>query len=293
MHELTSYLGGGSGIGLMAIQALAVNGAKVYICGRTEEKLDTVAKTYNQGISGKIIPVTCDITKKDEIARLYDEISSKEKQLDILINNAGIATHSFQTESKSAEEMKKNLFEPKEATFEDWDDVYRTNVTQIYFMTTAFLPLLQKSTENSQSWSGTVLNMTSISGQVKIMQHHAQYNASKAAAIHVSRMLASECQVNGIKVRINNIAPGKQLNRCCRDLSLILLGVFPSEMTRGESGENQKSHIPKENFEGKVPADRPGNDRDMAGAVLFAVTNQYFNGETVTVDGGYVLRAGR
>lgn len=200
--------GGGSGIGLMAIQALAVNGAKVYIVGRTEEKLDTVAKTYNQGISGEIIPITGDITKKDEIQRLVDEISSKEKQLDILINNAGIATHSFQTESKSAEEMKQNLFDAKEATFEDWDDTYRTNVSSIYFMTTAFLPLLQKSTDNSQSWSGVVVNISSISGQVKIMQHHPQYNASKAAAIHVNRMLANEIQVNGLKVRVNNIAPG-------------------------------------------------------------------------------------
>lgn len=70
----------------MATQALAVNGSKVYICGRTEEKLETVAKTYNQGISGEIIPITADVGTKDGISKLYDEISSKEKQLDILIN---------------------------------------------------------------------------------------------------------------------------------------------------------------------------------------------------------------
>lgn len=63
-------------------------------------------------------------------------------------------------------------------------------------------------------------------------------------------------------------------------------------MTANESGANQKSHIPKENFEQKVPAARPGNDKDMAGAVLFVTTNQYLNGQTVTVDGGYTLRAG-
>lgn len=196
----------------MATQALAVNGAKVYICGRTEEKLDSVANTYNQGISGKIIPITCDVSKKDQIASLYDQISSKEKYLDILINNAGIDTHSFQTEASSAEEMKRNLFDHKDATFEDWGDVYRTNVTNIYFMTTAFLPLLQKATEQNNGWSGTAVNITSISGQVKIMQHHAQYNASKAAAIHVNRMLANEAQVNGLKVRINNVAPGVSLS---------------------------------------------------------------------------------
>jgi len=61
----------------------------------------------------------------------------------------------------------------------------------------------------------------------------------------------------------------------------------------GESGENQKSQLPKDQFEDKVPARRPGNDRDMASAVLFCATNQYLNGQTITVDGGYTLTAGK
>nr|POE56544.1 rhamnolipids biosynthesis 3-oxoacyl-[acyl-carrier-protein] reductase [Quercus suber] len=268
--------GGGSGIGLMATQALAVNGAKVYITGRTADKLETVAKTYGQGISGQIIPITADITDKSDIAALYDQISHKEQHLDILINNAGISTSTFQTEASSAEELKKNLFDHEEATFKDWDDVYRTNVTQIYFMTTAFLPLLQKATEHQHGYSGTVINISSISGQVKTTQHHPQYNASKAATIHLTRMLANEIATNELKIRVNSIAPG----------------VFPSEMTAGDSGANQKSHIPKDKYADKVPASRPGNDRDMAGAVLFVATNQYLNGQTVTVDGGYTLAAG-
>jgi len=269
--------GAGTGIGLMATQALAVNGAKVYIVGRTTEKLETVAKTYGQGIAGEIIPLSADITKKTDIANLYAEISQREKHLDILINNAGISTGTFSTEAKTAEEMKKNLFDDEKATFEDWDDVYRTNVSQCYFMTTCFLPLLQKSTEAQHGWSSTVINISSISGRVKTTQHHPQYNASKAATIHLTRMLANEIQENGLKIRVNSVAPG----------------VFPSEMTTsGESGDNQKSHIPKDKYAEKVPASRPGKDRDMAGAILFAATNQYFNGQTVVVDGGYELAAG-
>ena len=195
----------------MAVQTLAVNGAKVYICGRSEDKLETVSKTYSQGISGQIIPITCDISKKDEIAALYDQIASKEQQLDILINNAGISTKTFQTEATSAEEMKKNLFDNEDATFQDWDDVYRTNVTQCWFMSMAFLPLLQKATEGQHGWSGTIINISSISGQVKTTQHHPQYNASKGATIHLTRMLANEIQQNGLKIRVNDIAPGKAL----------------------------------------------------------------------------------
>ncbi|KAG9639494.1 hypothetical protein KCU98_g13291, partial [Aureobasidium melanogenum] len=62
--------GGGSGIGLMATQALATNGAKVYIVGRTEEKLKTVQQTYGKDISGEIIPIVGDVTKKSEIEKL-------------------------------------------------------------------------------------------------------------------------------------------------------------------------------------------------------------------------------
>ncbi|KAL2061045.1 hypothetical protein VTL71DRAFT_9097 [Oculimacula yallundae] len=267
--------GGGSGIGLMATQALAVNGAKVYIIGRTKEKLETVVKTHGQGIEGEIIPIVADITSKDEIAKLFKEISSKEKHLDILINNAGIAGNTQQTEAKTAEEMKKNLFDDESSTFDDWVNTYRTNVPQLFFTTMAFLPLLQKSTENQHGYSSTVINISSISGIVQSSQHHFGYNASKAGAIHLTKMLASEIAENGLKIRVNSIAPG----------------VFPSEMTAGESGADQKSHIEKEKYE-KVPAHRPGKDEDMAGAVLFVATNQYLNGQTVAVDGGYILHAG-
>jgi NAD(P)-dependent dehydrogenase (short-subunit alcohol dehydrogenase family) len=268
--------GAGTGIGLMATQALAANGAKVYICGRTAEKLERVAEIYGKDIPGQIIPITADVSKKDDIRKLVQEISSKEKCLCILINNAGIALNTQQTEASSAEEMKKNLFDDENETFENWTDTYRTNVPQIYFMTTAFLPLLQAAHQHNDNFSGTAINITSISGIVKTSQHHYAYNASKAAAIHLTTMLANEVAANGLRIRINSIAPG----------------VFPSEMTASDSDDKQKSHIPREKYQSKVSAGRPGEDRDMANAILFAVTNQYLNGITVPVDGGYIVSAG-
>lgn len=144
-------------------------------------------------------------------------------------------------------------------------------------MTTCFLPLLQKASEVQHGYSACVLNICSISGIVKTAQHHFAYNASKAAVIHLNKMLAFEIASNGLKIRVNSIAPG----------------VFPSEMTtHGESDDKQKSAIPKDKFEGKVPAGRPGNDRDMGNAALFVVTNQYLNGQTIPVDGGYIIAHG-
>ena len=259
----------------MATQALAVNGAKVYIVGRTREKLETVVKTHGKDIAGSIIPITADITSKSEITNLVKEIESREKCLCILINNAGIAGNTQQTESKTADDMKKHLFDDDSSTFDDWCETYRSNVPQLFFMTMAFLPLLEMASEHHHGYSGTVINISSISGVVQSSQHHFGYNSSKAASIHLTKLLAAEVANNGLKIRINSIAPG----------------VFPSEMTAGESGDDQKSHIAKEKYE-KIPARRPGKDQDMAGAVLFAVTNQYLNGQTVAVDGGYILHAG-
>lgn len=91
VEQVALITGGGSGIGLMATQALAVNGAKVYIVGRTEEKLENVVESHGKGIDGEIIPIVADITSKSEIERLVKEIEGKEGKLDVLINNAGIA----------------------------------------------------------------------------------------------------------------------------------------------------------------------------------------------------------
>lgn len=260
----------------MATQALAVNGAKVYITGRTGEKLDRVAEIYSKNILGQIVPLAGDVTSKASIQKLVQEISSKEKVLHILINNAGIASTTQNTDIQNPDELSDTLFKDETVTFDQWERVYRSNVTQIYFMTVAFLPLLQTGTDTERGWSSTVINISSISGIVKTAQHQFPYNTSKGAAIHLNRLLANEIISSNLKVRVNCIAPG----------------VFPSEMTTQSSDENQKSFLPKEKMEGKVPARRPGKDEDMANAILFTATNQYLNGQTITVDGGYVLAAG-
>lgn len=253
-----------------------INLPKVYIIGRTLEKLQKVADLYGKDIPGQIIPIQGDISKKDDISRIYDEIKSKEKCVCILINNAGVSSATAQTEAKTADEMRANLFENPEQTFEDWTDTYRVNVPQCYFMTMAFLPLLQAAHQHHDRWSGTVLNISSISGIVKTAQHHFAYNASKAAVIHLTKMMAHEIANNGLKIRVNSIAPG----------------VYPSEMTAGESDDSQKNEIPAEKYAEKVPAGRPGHDRDMGNGVLFAVTNQYLTGQIVAIDGGYIINAG-
>lgn len=91
----------------MAAQALAVNGAKVYIVGRTAEKLEQVQKTYNQGSAGEIIPITADVSKKDSIKQLYDEVSKKEEHLDVSfpLFGSNLRIQCFQTSTPSPKSL--------------------------------------------------------------------------------------------------------------------------------------------------------------------------------------------
>lgn len=75
-------------------------------------------------------------------------------------------------------------------------------------MSVAFIPLLQAATEKTKGWSSTIINISSISGMVRITQGHPSYNASKGAIIHLNKMLATEIQGSGLKIRVNAIAPG-------------------------------------------------------------------------------------
>ena len=228
---------------------------------------------YVLTVCKQIIPIVGDVSTKEGVSKIKKEIESKEKCVCILVNNAGIAPGKTEVKG-SSEELVNKLFDG--TTEQEWLDVYQTNVVGPFLMSTAFLPLLEKSTESHPGYSGTIINISSISGHIRISQGHFAYNSSKGAAIHLNKMLASEIAKNGIKVRVNSIAPG----------------VFPSEMTTQESrDDNQKSEMPKDHKEG-LPAQRPGKDQDMAAAILFAVGCQYLNGQTVTVDGGYAIQVG-
>ncbi|KAJ7865110.1 hypothetical protein B0H14DRAFT_3443073 [Mycena olivaceomarginata] len=145
------------------------------------------------------------MTQKDGVQQLVKEIESREKCLCILVNNAGVASSKTSPDAKDAAELKKTGLIPRQ-----WTSVYATNVVGPFLMATAFLPLLQRATEQHHGYSATIINITSISGMLK----PAKTSSPRA----------------GLKMRVNAIVPG----------------VFPSEMTTGDSGGDQKSSMPKE-----------------------------------------------
>ncbi|KAF7562707.1 hypothetical protein G7046_g1454 [Stylonectria norvegica] len=266
--------GGGSGIGLMATQALAANGAKVYIISRNLEKLKNAAESHSPHSSsgGQIIPVgPCDVRKKADLDKVVSEIQSKEKYINLLVCNAGVAGPKAEPDEDNADDLKKTLWENE--SVEAWQSTFETDVTSVYFTTVAFLPLLQGGIQPKgplNRFSPSVITISSMSGLMRHAQGHFAYNAAKGATVHLSKLMSAEFQQASI--RVNSIAPG----------------YFPSEMTAKESDERQKSELPSGFAEekGHVPAMRPGRDEEIGMAVLFLARNEYVNGEILAVDGG-------
>ncbi|KIV99256.1 uncharacterized protein PV09_09027 [Verruconis gallopava] len=270
--------GGGSGIGLMAAQALAANGARVYITGRREEALKKAVESHHPNdFGGEIIACrTCDVTKKEELELLSEELERKERRLNLLVAAAGISGPKAPPEERDAKDLRNKLWEKE--TFEGWDETWRTDVAAVYFTTVAFLPLLQAGAETHGHLSASVIVISSMSGIMRDSQGHFAYNAAKGGTVHLTKLMSAEFLKVG--VRVNSIAPG----------------YFPSEMTAKESGDDQKSHLPDEKVQekGHVPHQRAGSDEEMAQAVLFLTRNTYVNGEILAIDGGVLnVVAGR
>lgn len=274
-HVTALVTGGGTGIGLMITQALVANGAKVYITGRREEPLQKVVELYNTG-PGKIISFPGDVSDKSDVERLAREMEQKEPDgIHLLVNNAGVARDD---ETKFSNAGQPDMASPQAITEhymktppESWEETFRINVTSAYYMSMAFLPLLAKGREVTPGYTSSVVNVSSISGAMKgSSMGQFAYSCSKAAMTHLSRMLASTFVQT--KVRVNCIAPG----------------IFPSEMTAGSSGDDQKSKL---DMELSNPAGRTGHDSDMAATILFLAGpgGLYYNSAILMPDGGSTL----
>lgn len=168
--------GGATGIGLMCTQALAANGATVYIIGRRQETLENAVSKYSK--NGNIIAITGDISNKNECIRLAQEIAEKEPNgIHLLVNNAGIArddntklSNNPPDDWEDADALSKHMLESEPQA---WIDTFRTNVVSPFFMAAALVPSLAKANKAGYEpfpgikYTSSIVNITSISGLMK------------------------------------------------------------------------------------------------------------------------------
>ncbi|KAI0124028.1 hypothetical protein BJ170DRAFT_70894 [Xylariales sp. AK1849] len=261
----------------MITQALAANGAKVYITGRRADVLENAARTSADTLGpsgGTVIPLTMDVTSKDSIKGAVDEISKKEGHVNILVNNAGVwKGRAAAKPEDGAEKYGDAMFDM--SIDDSWQQAYLTNCTSCYFVTAAFLPLLAKAASTPIGTTGTVINISSVSGMLNVSQNSQySYNCSKAAINHLTRQMAFELVHENVRIRVNGIAPG----------------WFPSEMTTGPSGSYDKEKLRLSMLKMGAKVDRMGTPDEIASIVLTLATNEYMWGTIIPVDGGALLQ---
>lgn len=184
------------------------------------------------------------------------------------VTNKSQSAANGEPDYKDAKAISEHFLKTKE---ESWADTLRTNVAAQYYMSMAFLPLLGKGGSQTPGHSSQIVNVSSISGAMKgSSRGQFAYATSKAAFTHLSRMLATTFKE--VPVRVNVIAPG----------------LFPSEMTAGSSGEDNKSQL---DTKPTNPAGRTGHDTDMGATILFLAGKGglFYNGQIFYPDGGESL----
>jgi NAD(P)-dependent dehydrogenase (short-subunit alcohol dehydrogenase family) len=176
--------GGGQGIGLACVEALAEAGAKAIIADRDakvaeEGRAALRAKGYDPEV------VIMDVTDSARVTQVADEVVSRHGRIDILVNNAGIARSETPAET---------------VTDEHWLNVLDVNLNGTFWCCRAF------GKHMLAAKGGTIVNVGSMSGFiVNKPQEQSYYNASKAAVHHLTKSLAAEWGARG--VRVNAVAP--------------------------------------------------------------------------------------
>ncbi|GFF41917.1 rhamnolipids biosynthesis 3-oxoacyl-[acyl-carrier-protein] reductase [Aspergillus udagawae] len=276
LFEVKGYVavvtGASNGIGLMAAQTLAANGARVYIIGTREEILDTIGEKYS--FNGQITPLRGDTSTTDGIRGIAAELTKAEsKGINILINSAGVTSEPRAKVTSSDIDFTDPDAVSRWMTRDGadaWRIAYAGNVWSHHFLTAALLPLLVKGAKAAPGHSSVVLNVASVAGLTKThSQGQFAYSSSKAALIHLTREWAHTFMPLG--VRVNCIAPG----------------VFPNEISLGRFDEDRRSRQ-EEEVGKKFPAGRVGREYDIGSVVLYLCSKAgtYINGQIVNLDGG-------
>lgn len=176
-EKVALVTGGSSGIGLAAAQALASEGATVYITGRRQPELDAAVALIGPAAKG----IRADAAALRDLDRVFATIASEAGRLDILFANAG-----------GGDMMPLGAI-----TEEHFDRIFGTNVRGVLFTVQKALPLLAP---------GASVILTGSTAAVKGTANFSVYSASKAAVRSLARSWALDLKDRGI--RINVVSPG-------------------------------------------------------------------------------------
>lgn len=232
--------GASGGIGREIARAMHAAGAEVGLCGTRVQVLEELAAELGQGAH----VFAADLSAADAAAGLIAAAEAKWDGLDILVNNAGITRDNLSVRLKD----------------EDWNDVLDVNLTSTFRLCRASLRGMMKRR------FGRIISITSVVG-VTGNAGQANYAASKAALIGMSKSLAQEVASRGITV--NCVAPG----------------FIVTPMTDA-LGDDQRSALMA-----SIPVGRFGAGADIAAGCVYLASEEagYVTGQTLHINGGMAM----
>ena len=240
--------GGGTGIGQACCIEFAKLGARVIATGRTEATLkETRSLLQDDGNECDIFVM--DVTRPDQIEALRAHVEATYGSVKALINNAG-------------NNFRSNIEELSE---KDWHQMLDVDLTSVFLMCKAFLPLLRKS-----AGGAAIVNNASVFGLVGNARMPV-YCAAKGGVLSLTRQLAVDYGRENI--RVNAVCPGPAWSPRVRGY-----------MESGLSSE--------EKTVAKVALGRIADCSEIADAMVFLASDaaSYVHGTSLAVDGGYTIQ---
>jgi NAD(P)-dependent dehydrogenase (short-subunit alcohol dehydrogenase family) len=226
---------------------LAAEGASVVAAARRGDRLDRLVAELADA-PGHVVPCRSDVTSPEGCQDLIAAAIAAFDGIDVLVNNAG-------SEVQGAIER---------LTLQDFEGMFRANVTSIFLCVRAALPALRAS-------RGAIVNIGS-TVVARPPRDRFGYVASKGAVEAMTRGLAVDLGRDGI--RVNVIRPG----------------IIPSEL-RGSTEEEERTRFSVGGVASRQAIDEIGHGRDIADAIawLSAEDNRFVTGAVIDVDGGFSL----
>ncbi|MDQ2801731.1 MAG: glucose 1-dehydrogenase [Pseudomonadota bacterium] len=237
--------GAASGLGAATARRFAAEGAKVVVADVLDDEGREIADAIGKS-GGEAVFLRLDVTNEANWTSVVDSTVVQFGKLDVAVNNAGISG------SKVNDTMETDA----------WERLMAVNASGVFFGLKFEVPAMRRA------GGGSIINISSISGNAGQPNIHLGYNASKGAVRIMTKAAAVQFGPDGI--RVNSIHPG----------------LMPPMRTSGATADPEL----RARWLRRVPIGRFGEVDDVANACLFLASDEasYITGSEVHVDGGYL-----
>jgi NAD(P)-dependent dehydrogenase (short-subunit alcohol dehydrogenase family) len=241
--------GGTRGIGAAIVEMLAGLGARVVFTGRDDALGADVAGRLGDD---RVRFIQGDVTAPGFSDRLTDDVLAKEGRIDVLVNNAGILSRGDVVACTDAE----------------WDAVLETNVTAVFHLSRAVVPIMRRQFQDGGT-GGAIVNIASDWALVAAVNAVA-YGTSKGAVAQLTRSMAADHAKDGI--RVNAVCPGDT----------------ETDMLLSDRGSGSRTEL-LDQLGKSIPLGRVGKPTEIAAAVAFLASDAagFITGILLPVDGGH------